>query len=344
MQYRARLGAQSGAVAAAVFAIFVATAAWGATLDDVRARGTLVCGVSEGLPGFSDKDSTGTWAGFDVDFCRAVAAAIFGDAEKVEYVPLSAAARFDALTAGKIDLLSRNSTWTMARDTGLGIDFAGIAYYDGQAFLSRASYGVHSALELQGARICVLSGTTSEDNAAAYFAGRQVDVTFMPFETREESRKAYEEEACDAMTADRSALAAERSLMAVPDDHVILPEIISKEPLGPVTRDDDPAWTDLVRWTLYGLINAEERGITSASLGSSSPDAAARQAEALALGKLAAASLKLDDDWLANVLAATGNYGEIFDRNLGPDTPLAIDRGINAPWNAGGILYAPPMQ
>ena len=330
--------------ALAAVAVLSSADALGSTLDIVRARGLLICGVSEGLPGFSDRDASGEWSGFDVDFCRAVAAAIFGAEQRVEYVPLSAADRFDALREGKIDLLSRNSTWTMSRDISLGIDFAGIAYYDGQAFLSRGSYGVRSALELQGARICVISGTTSEENAAAYFEGRQIDITFLPFTTRPEARKAYEEEACDAMTADRSALAAERSLMASPDDHVILPEIISKEPLGPVTRDDDPAWTDLVRWTLYGLINAEERGLTSASIDPSAPDGDARQTEAIALGKLAGTSLHLKDDWLAKVLAQTGNYGEIFARNLGPDTPLGIDRGLNAPWNAGGILYAPPMQ
>jgi general L-amino acid transport system substrate-binding protein len=331
-------------VAAAILLNVITATANAATIDDIRSRGKLVCGVSDGLTGFSDRDAGGRWTGFDVDFCRAVAAAVFGDTDKVDYVPLSAGERFEALKSGKIDLLSRNSTWTMSRDIGLGIDFAGVSYYDGQAFLSRASYGVSSALELQGARICVISGTTTEENAAAYFGSRNIEVSFTRFATRAEARKAYEEEACDAVTADRSALAAERSLTAAPDDHVILPEIISKEPLGPATRQDDPAWTDVVRWTLYGLINAEELGLTSASVSAATPDGEARKAEAVALGKSAAGALGLGEDWLATVIARVGNYGEIFARNLGPDTGLALERGINAPWNAGGILYAPPMQ
>ena len=232
-----------GLAAAAAAALFAIPPAWGGTLDTVRARGKLVCGVSEGLPGFSDRDSAGAWAGFDVDFCRAVAAAIFADPEKVDYVPLSATARFDALKGGEIDLLSRNSTWTMSRDVGLGIDFAGISYYDGQGFLSRAAYGVTSALELQGARICVITGTTTEENAAAYFAEQEDRRHLHALRYPAAARKAYAEEACDVFTADRSALAAERSLLATPDEHVILPEVISKEPLGPVTREDDPAWT-----------------------------------------------------------------------------------------------------
>jgi general L-amino acid transport system substrate-binding protein len=318
---------------------FALSAAAAGTLDGVRARGHLICGVSEGLRGFSDRDADGAWSGFDVDFCRALTAAIFGDPSKAEYLPLSATARFDALKSGAIDVLSRNSTWTMSRDLELGVEFAGIGYYDGQGFLAKAVDGITSALELGGARICVISGTTTEENAASYFTQKGIDVTFVRFTERAEAREAYASEKCDVYTADRSALAAERSQLPVPDDHVILPEVISKEPLGPVTREGDTAWTGLVRWTLYGLINAEEREITSASLG----DPGKREA-AVALGAPASRALGLADDWLAAVVAATGNYGEIFDRNLGENTPLAIPRGINALWTEGGILYAPPMQ
>ncbi|MBN8994409.1 MAG: amino acid ABC transporter substrate-binding protein [Rhizobiales bacterium] len=321
---------------AAALALLPAAAS-ATTLDDVKARGKLVCGVSEGLPGFSDRDQKGAWHGFDVDFCRALAAATLGDPDKVDYVPLSTEARFKALTDGKIDVLSRNSTWTLSRDVGLGIEFAGISFHDGQGFLTRTSYGVNSALELQGARICVITGTTTEDNAAAWFAAKKIAVTFERFATRPEARKAYAEEKCDAFTADRSALAGERSLLDPPEDHVILPEVISKEPLGPVTRQDDPAWTEIVRWTLFGLIDAEEAGVTSASV-------AADPAPALALGKPAVAPLHLSDDWLASAIGKVGNYGEIFERNLGETSPLGLKRGINALWTNGGILYAPPMQ
>ena len=318
--------------------------AYGGTIDDVRARGRLNCGVSEGLPGFSDRDAGGAWHGFDVDLCRAVAAAVLGDPDKVDYLPLSAVDRFDALTSGKIDLLSRNSTWTMSRDLGLGIDFAGVSYYDGQGFLAPLSFGFTSALQLHGARICVVTGTTTEANAGAYFAAKHIDVTFLRFDTRPAARAAYAAQSCDVFTADRSALAAERSLLNVPDEHVIMPEVISKEPLGPATREADPAWTGLVRWTLYGIINAEETGLSAAGLAADNPNHQAQHDQALALGQPAAASLHLAADWLAVAIGRVGNYAEIFDRNLGEDSPLGIKRGINALWTNGGILYAPPMQ
>jgi len=330
--------------AGAVFATVAGATANAATVDDVRARGVLNCGVNDGLPGFSEPDPSGNWHGFDIDICRAISAAIFGAPDKVNYVAVSTAGRFDALAKGDIDVLSRNSTWTMTRDTTLGLDFAGVAYYDGQGFMVRADYGMRSALELVGARICFITATTTEENAAEFFSSRGIDVTLMPFDSRAEAHQAYAEEKCDALTADSSALAAERSQMPTPNDHVVLPEIISKEPLGPVTRDDDPAWTDLVRWTLFGLINAEEQGLTATALAADAANADAERARAVALGKPAAAALKVDEDWLANVIAGVGNYGEIFARNLGVDTPLEIERGINAPWNAGGILYAPPMN
>lgn len=322
--------------AALAVALGATAAAHAGTLDDVRARGAVVCGVSDGLPGFSTRNPDGDWSGFDVDICHAIAAAALGDPNAVEYVPLSAAARFEALRSGKIDVLSRNSTWTLSRDLG-GLEFAGIAYYDGQGFMVHAVDGMTSALQLAGARVCVVTGTTTEDNAAAWFMANGLDVSFVRFTSRPEARMAFASNDCDVFTADASALAAERSILPVPEDYVILPEIISKEPLGPVTRDGDPAWTGLVRWTLYGLINAEELGMTDESV-EGNPE------EAVALGKAAVAPLGLAEDWLAHVIASVGNYGQIFDRNLGESSPLGIRRGVNALWKEGGILYAPPMQ
>jgi general L-amino acid transport system substrate-binding protein len=308
------------------------------TLDDVRARGTLICGVSEGLPGFSEKDSSGVWRGFDVDFCKAVAAAVLGDITKIEYRPLSAEARFEALKDRRIDLLSRNSTWTMSRDLELGLEFAGISYFDGQGFLLPALYGATSPLQLGGAKICVATGTTSEKNASAFFQSHNLKVSFLTFTERAQAHAAYAERKCDAFTGDRSGLAAERSSLSAPEDHVILRDVISKEPLGPVTRKDDSRWTGLVRWTLFALINAEELGINSKSVG------AEKGEQAVALGAPAVRSLGLPRDWLVKMIGGVGNYGEIFERNLGPDTPLKLNRGMNALWNEGGLLYAPPMQ
>jgi len=308
------------------------------TLDDVRARGVLICGVSEGLPGFSEKDSSGVWRGFDVDFCKAVAAAVFGDITKVEYRPLSAETRFEALKDRRIDLLSRNSTWTMSRELELGLEFAGISYFDGQGFLLPALYGATSPLQLGGAKICVATGTTSEKNASAFFESHNLKVTFLTFAERAQAHAAYAEKKCDAFTGDRSGLAAERSLLSTPEDHVILRDVISKEPLGPVTREEDSRWTGLVRWTLFALINAEELGISSKSVS------AEKGEQAVALGAPAVRSLGLSRDWLVKLIGSVGNYAEIFERNLGPDTPLQLNRGMNALWNEGGLLYAPPMQ
>lgn len=322
---------------AAAVLLLSAGAVHAGTLDDVRERGTLNCGVSEGLRGFSERDETGAWAGFDVDFCKAVAAAVLGDAEKVEYVSLSAETRFGALTDKRIDLLSRNSTWTMARDLEQGLEFAGVSYYDGQGFLIPTLFGAISPLELDGATVCLVSGTTTEANVTAYFEAAGMSVSVLPFDERPEARAAYEAGQCDAYTADRSALAAERSLLAVPEDHVILKDVISKEPLGPVTRDGDQEWTSLVRWTLFALIDAEERGLDSASMSGAKADEARR------IGAPAVAAFGLEEDWLVNVLAAVGNYAEIFEGHLGEDTPMQLSRGVNALWNQGGLLYAPPM-
>ena len=308
------------------------------TLDDVRARDRLICGVSEGLPGFSEKDASGVWRGFDVDFCKAVAAAVLGDTAKIEYVPLSSEARFAALKDRRIDLLSRNSTWTMSRDLELGVEFAGISYFDGQGFLLPKLFGASSALQLDGAKICVLSDTTSEKNAADYFQKHRVKVTFLRFAKRSEATAAYAMQKCDVFTGDRSALAAERSRLPTPEDHVILRGVISKEPLGPVTREDDPPWTGLVRWTLFALISAEELEIASKTLSAEQRD------QAVVLGAPAVRSFGLSRDWLVKVIGGVGNYAEIFERNLGQDTPLELNRGMNALWNQGGLLYAPPMH
>lgn len=308
------------------------------TLEDVKARGTLVCGVSEGLGGFSEKDEQGTWRGFDVDFCKAVALAIFADAGKVDYVPLSASDRFQALTDGKVDLLSRNSTWTLSRDAGQPLEFVGVSYFDGQGFMVPALYGATSPLQLNGATICVVSGTTTQENATAYFERAGLRVSFLPFAERQDARKAYADGKCDAYTADRSALAGERADLPKPDDHTILKDVISKEPLGPVVRDDDPKWVNLVRWVLFGLIDAEEAGLSSTSVGADKAKEAAR------LGSLSGPPLGLADVWLTQVIGGVGNIGEIFERNLGEDTSMQLSRGINALWTQGGILYAPPIQ
>jgi len=308
------------------------------TMDDVRARGKLICGVSEGLPGFSEKDNSGVWRGFDVDFCKAVAGAALGDTARVEYLPLSADARFGALRDRRIDLLSRNSTWTMSRDLELGVEFAGINYFDGQGFLVPASFGATSPLQLNGAKICVISDTTSESNAAAFFRKSNLQVSFLEFAERSAARTAYAAGKCDVFTGDRSALAAERSLLSTPQDHVILRDVISKEPLGPATRKDDPKWSGLVRWTLFALINAEELGLSSRSVVTTN-----RQL-AVELAAPATRALGLSGDWLINVVGGVGNYAEIFERNLGQESPLELSRGMNALWKEGGLLYAPPMQ
>ncbi len=315
-----------------------ATISSAGTLDDVRTRGKLICGVSEGLPGFSEEDGAGAWRGFDVDFCKAVAGAVLGDVTKVDYRPLSAGNRFDALKNRQIDLLSRNSTWTMSRDLELGVEFAGIIYFDGQGFLMPAILGATSPLQFDGASICVVTGTTTEKNAASYFEKHGLHVSFLRFSARSAARSAYAAGKCDVFTSDRSALAAERSLLAKPQDHVVLRDVISKEPLGPATRKDDQQWIGLVRWTLFALINAEEQGIDAKTVGTT-----LRQ-KAIEMGGPAAKALGLPDDWLVKVIGGVGNYGEIFERNLGGDTPLALRRGMNALWTQGGLLYAPPMQ
>ena len=322
----------------------VATAAQAATLDDVKAKDYVQCGVTGGVPGFSAPDASNVWSGLEVDFCRAVAAAIFNDAEKVRYTPLTSQERFAALSAGEIDILSRTTTWTMSRDTDLGISFVGTMYYDGQGFMVRAADGIASALDLSGAAICIESGTTTELNAADYFAANSLEFNTVVFVDQDEVVKAYEDGRCDVYTTDGSALAAERSKFAVPGDHVILPEIISKEPLGPVVRQGDDQWFKIARWTYYALLEAEELGVTQANvdemLGSDNP----------AIKRLLGVEgdfgtpLGLTKDWAYQIIKLIGNYGESFDRHVGPSTPIGLERGLNALWTNGGLQYAPPIR
>lgn len=308
------------------------------TLDDVRKRGTLTCGVSEGLIGFSSKVADGTWTGFDVDYCRAVAAAVLGDATKVTFVPLSASARFEALAEKKIDILSRNTTWTMERDVVRGFEFVGVSYYDGQGFMTRRSNGLSSALQLAQASICVIDGTTAKPNADQFFAANKISVTFKSFADRTSLIAAYEAEQCDAYSADRSGLASDRLRLSKPEDHVLLPEVISKEPLGPAMRQDDLQWVEVGRWVLNLLITGEEVGWTRAmaSKGPLEPT--------LTVPDVVHQKLGLAPGWPLATIKAVGNYGEIFERNIGAESPLDLPRGVNALWSRGGILYAPPMR
>ena len=316
------------------------------TLAAVRARGSLRCGVNTGLAGFALKDARGGWRGFDVDVCRAVAAAVLGDPARVTFVPLDNDRRLSALKAGEIDLLSRNTSWTFSRDTGEGVDFAGVAYYDGQGFLAPRSLNLQSATELSGAKVCVQSGSTSQLNVIDWFKARGLNYTIAAYPTEARLRAAYQAEQCDVMTADISTLASTRSLLNNPTDHALLPDVISKEPLGPVVRQGDPVWTDIVRWTLNALIAAEELGVTAknaADMRDSSTNPEVRRLLGVegGLGR----TLGLSDDWAYRAIRV-GNYGEIFERHLGPDSALRLERGQNALWNAErpGLLYAPPMR
>ncbi len=324
------------------------SAASAATLDDVKAKGEVSCGVHTGLAGFAAPDDQGNWKGFDSDFCRAVSAAIFGDPDKVRFVPTNATERFTALQSGEIDLLARNTTWTLSRDTSLGFNFTGVNYYDGQGFMINAAKlpGINSALQLSGAAICVQTGTTTELNLADYFRANNMEYNPVVFQGFDETNAAYEAGRCDAYTTDQSGLYALRLTLANPDEHVVLPEIISKEPLGPSVRQGDDQWFDIVKWTLYALIQAEELGITQANVeemkGSDNPEIkrVLGQEPESKIGEM----LGLDNDWVAKVIAGVGNYGEMFERNIGQESPLKIARGLNQLWTKGGIQYAPPLR
>src|SRR5438128_5563682 len=310
-----------------------AQAASAQTLKTVKDRGQLSCGVSQGLPGFSSPDDKGNWTGLDVDVCRAIAAAIFNDGTKVKFVPLSAKDRFTALQSGEIDLLSRNTTWTISRDTSLGANFTGVTYYDGQGFLVKKSLKVNSALELNSASVCVQTGTTTEQNLADYFKANNMKYEVIAFANADETLKAYESGRRDAFTTDSSALYAQRLKLATPADHIVLPEIISKEPLGPVVRHGDDQWFDIVKWTLFAMINAEEMGVTQKNvddmLKSDKPDVKRLLGTDSNMGE----QLGLTKDWVVRIVKAVGNYGESFERNVGANSPLQIARGVNRLWN-----------
>jgi general L-amino acid transport system substrate-binding protein len=331
-------------IAAAVALTFVGYTAQASTLDEVKKRGHVLCGVSQGLPGFSNADDKGNWTGIDVDVCRAVAAGIFGDPGKVKYVPLSAKERFTALQSGETDILSRNTTWTFHRDNALGLEFVGVNYYDGQGFMIRKDLGIKSAKELAGAAVCTQTGTTTELNVADYFRSNKMDYKVVAFEKADEVLAAYDAGRCDVYTTDRSGLAAQRTKAKDPKAHVVLPEIISKEPLGPVVRHGDNQWGDIVRWSLNTMIIGEELGITSANVdkmkGSSNPEIKRMLGLEADFGK----ELGLDKDFSYNILKMVGNYAESYERHVGPNTPLKLERGLNALWNDGGILYAPPFR
>ena len=317
----------------------------GATLDAVKGKGFVQCGVSTGLPGFSSADDKGQFTGIDVDVCRAVAAAIFGDAGKVKYSPLTAKERFTALQSGEIDMLSRNTTWTYTRDASLGLNFTGVNYYDGQGFLIAKRLGVKSALELDGAAFCIQAGTTTELNLADYFRANGMKYTPITFDTSDQTIKAFEAGRCDALTSDQSQLYALRIKLEDPASAMVRPEVISKEPLGPVVRQGDDEWLNIVKWSLYAMVNAEELGVTSANVDemkASSTDPNVRRL--LGVEGVKGEWMGLPDGWGYNIVKQVGNYGEAFERNVGMGSPLGIARGLNALWSKGGLQYAPPIR
>jgi general L-amino acid transport system substrate-binding protein len=332
---------------ASILALAVIVAAQGAsaqTLKTVKDRGMLNCGSNGTLAGFGLPDAQGKWTGLDVDFCRAVAAAIFNDTSKVKFLPLTTKDRFTALQSGEIDVLARNTTWTSSRDSSLGLNFIGVDYYDGQGFMVRKTLKVNSALELNGASICVQQGTTTELNLADFFRAHNMQLKSVTFATANEAVKAYDAGRCDSYTTDASALYGERLRLANSADHIVLPEIISKEPLGPVVRHGDDQWFDIVKWTLFAMINAEELGITSKNIDemtkSTNPDVKRFVGTDGNYGE----QLGLPKEWAVSIIKLVGNYGEVFETNVGQGSPLKIDRGLNKLWNKGGIQYAPPIR
>jgi general L-amino acid transport system substrate-binding protein len=331
-------------VAATVAAVAFAGTASAGVLDDVKAKGFIQCGVNTGLAGFSAPNDKGKWEGFDVDFCRAMAAAVFGDAEKVKYTPLTSKERFTALQSGEIDVLSRNTTWTFTRDVNLGLEFIGTNYYDGQGFMVRKDLKVKSAKELDGASVCIQTGTTTELNLADYFRKNNMKFTSVVFEKADEIRAAYDAGRCDVYTTDRSGLAAQKSLMQKPDDHLVLPEVISKEPLGPVVRHGQSEWGDVARWSLFAMIVGEELGLTSANVDSMKTSTNPEVLRFLGVEGELGKQLGVPNEWAYNIIKQVGNYSEVFERNVGKNTPLQLDRGLNALWTDGGLMYAPPFR
>lgn len=323
-----------------------AGAAAASTLDDVKARGKLNCGVTTGLAGFAAPNANGEWEGFDVAVCRAVAAAVLGDPAAVEFIPTTGKTRFTALASGEIDFLARNTTWTFSRDVDLKFDFIGVNYYDGQGFMVPKELGVSSAKDLDGATVCIQTGTTTELNLADFFRINNISYEPVPIETNAEAQQQYLAGACDTYTTDASGLAATRSTFEAPGDHVILPEIISKEPLGPLVRHGDSEWADIVRWTFNALVAAEEYGVTSANVAEMSSAAGDNPEVNRLLGTEGdlGAMIGLDPAWAKNAIAAVGNYGEIFEATIGESTPIGLARGLNAQYTNGGLLYAPPFR
>jgi len=332
------------AAAAAVMA-FGSTVATAATLDDVKKNGELRCIVSTGLPGFAYTDANGVYQGFDADFCRATAAAVLGDANKVKFIPATGKTRFTLLNSGEGDVLWRNTTWTFVRDADVKTTFVGVNYYDGQGFMVPKALGVKSAKELGGATVCIQTGTTTELNLADYFRTNKISYEPVPIEDSEEARKNYLAGRCDVYTTDASGLAASRAVFDNPKDHIILPEIISKEPLGPVVRHGDDQWSDIIRWTYNAVVAAEELGITQANVmemakGTNNPEINRMLGTEGDLG----AMLGLNKDWAVKILSSVGNYSEIFNRHIGPDTEIGLERGLNALWTNGGLQYTPPFR
>jgi len=315
-----------------------------ATLASVKQKGTLTCGSNTGLAGFGVPDAQGNWTGFDVDFCRAISAAIFDDPTKVRFIPLAAKDRFTALQSGEVDVLARNTTWTMSRDTQLGLEFAGVNYYDGQGFMVRKKLGVSSAKELNGASVCTQQGTTTELNLADYFRANNMKYEVVAFATSDETFKAYDAGRCDAFTTDASGLYAERLRASAPDDHIVLPEIISKEPLGPSVRHGDNQWGDIVRWTHYAMLNAEELGVTKANVDQMKNSPNPEIKRLLGTEGKFGESIGLTNDWAYRIIKHVGNYGEVFEKNIGEGSRLKIKRGQNALWTKGGLQYGVPIR
>ncbi len=330
-------------LAGAALSVAAALTANAGTLDQVKARGQLICGSNPGLAGFALPNDQGVYKGLDVDECRAIAAAIFNDPNKVKFLPINAKDRPTILASGEIDVLIRNTTWTLSRETG-GMFFTGINFYDGQGFMVKKKLGVNSALKLDGASVCVQQGTTTELNLADYFRAHNMKLEAVVFATDDEATKAYDTGRCDAYTTDASGLYSERLKMSNPDDNIVLPEIISKEPLGPSVRKDDVQWFEIVQWTHYALLTAEELGVTQANVDEKLKSDNPSIRRLLGVEGSFGEGLGLTNDWAYRMIKAVGNYGEIFDRNVGKDSPIKISRGLNALWNKGGLQYAPPIR
>jgi general L-amino acid transport system substrate-binding protein len=332
------------ALFAAAATMVIAGLAQAGTLDTVKQRGSLNCGANGQLPGFGLPDAQGNWTGLDVDLCRAIAAAIFNDANKVKFVPLTAKDRFTALQTGDVDVLVRNTTWTLLRDTQLGLNATGVNYYDGQGFIIRKSAKVNSALELNDATICVQQGTTTELNLADYFRANRMRLRSVTFATLDEAVRAYETDRCNAFTTDASGLYSVRLKLAKPDEHVVLPEIISKEPLGPFVRHGDDQWFDLVKWVHFAMLNAEELNVNKANVDEQMKSDNPEIKRMLGTEDNFGERLGLSKDWVYRIVKLVGNYGEVFDRNVGQGSQLRIARGLNALWTKGGVQYAPPIR